>query len=89
MLGMRSHTKDVHKSTMCKPECQFINLQRQTIVHTDLSIENSFPADLHGKLLYNQKIATIESRQGELVAQFKYIVAFDMLAPTTHLLYGD
>ena len=47
---------------------------------------NSFQADGHGKLNYNQKIiATVESRQGELVVQFKHIVAFVMIAPSSHL----
>lgn len=61
MAGVQSHAKDVHKSLMCKPECQFINLQKQFF--TGIWFENSiifFWAD-HGKLNYNQKIvATID-----------------------------
>lgn len=75
MLGMPSHDKDVHKSPMCRPECQLlIYKDKQLFMGFDLKIENCFQADLYGKLNYNQKIvATIESRQRELVAQFKYI----------------
>ena len=57
-------------------------IYKQLFTGFDLKIEKSLWVDLLGKLNYNQKIVdTIESRQGELVAQFKCIVVFVLIAP--------